>query len=109
MGTSAAVMWATIYFGYHKQHTLIPKYGQYLLYFKRYIDDIIGISVFDDSSTWEEFKAEVDNFGILTWGFEEPSKEVNFLDMTFSIVGDGIESHTYQKKMNLYLYIPPSS
>ena len=109
MGTSAAVMWATIYFGYHEQHTLIPKYGQYLLYFKRYIDDIIGISVFDDSSTWEEFKAEVDNFGILTWEFEEPSTEVNFLDMTLSIVGDHIESRTYQKKMNLYLYIPPSS
>ena len=109
MGTSAAVMWATLYFGYHEKHTLIPKYGDSLIYFKRYIDDILGISVFEDASTWEEFKADVSNFGILTWTFEEPSQQVNFLDMTLSIVGDHIESRTYQKKMNLYLYIPPAS
>lgn len=59
--------------------------------------------MFDGSSTWEAFKADIGNFGILTWKFEEPSQEVNFLDMTLSIVGDH-----YQKKMNLYLYIPPS-
>ena len=42
MGTSAAVMWATIYFAYHEVHTILPKYGHLLLYFKRYIDDIFG-------------------------------------------------------------------
>ena len=63
--------------------------------------------MFDVSSTWEAFKANIGNFGILTWKFEEPSQEVNFLDMTLSIGRDHIKSHTYQKKMNLYLYIPP--
>ena len=43
MGTSAAVMWATLYFGYHEAKSLIPKYGKYMLYFKRFIDDIFGI------------------------------------------------------------------
>ena len=43
MGTSAAVMWATLYYGYHEVHTIIPKHGNNLLYFKRYIDDIFGI------------------------------------------------------------------
>ena len=43
MGTSAAVMWATLYFGYHKAHCLISKYKNNFLYFKRFIDDIFGI------------------------------------------------------------------
>ena len=34
MGTSAAVMWVTIYFAYHEVHTILPKYGHLLLYFK---------------------------------------------------------------------------
>ena len=42
MGTSAAVMWATLYYAYHEVHTIIPKNGQNLLYFKRFIDDIFG-------------------------------------------------------------------
>ena len=40
MGTSAAVIWATLYYVYHDVHTLIPVHGQLLLYFKRFIDDI---------------------------------------------------------------------
>ena len=34
MGTSAAVMWATLYYAYHEVHTILPKYGDCLLYFK---------------------------------------------------------------------------
>ena len=33
MGTSAAVMWATLYYAYHKVHTLLPNHGHNLLYF----------------------------------------------------------------------------
>ena len=43
MGTSAAVMWATLYYAYHEVHTILPKYDHLLLYFKRYIGDIFGI------------------------------------------------------------------
>jgi hypothetical protein len=43
MGTSSAVMWATLYYAYHEVHTLIPKHGHNLLYFKRFIDDIFGV------------------------------------------------------------------
>ena len=43
MGTSAACMWATIYFAVHKNLVLLPKYGQHLLVFRRFIDDIFGI------------------------------------------------------------------
>jgi hypothetical protein len=37
MGTSAAVMWATIYYTYHEVHTIIPNHGSSLLYYRRFI------------------------------------------------------------------------
>ena len=35
--------------------------------------------------------------------------QVNFMDMTISIVGDHFETTLYEKPMALYLYIPPHS
>ena len=110
MGTSAAVMWATLYFGYHETKSLIPTFGNYFLYFKRFIDDIFGIWLLDDTTAWDDFKNEVNNFGILTWEFEqELVTSVDFLDLTITIKGGQLETRTYQKPMNLYLYLPPSS
>jgi hypothetical protein len=43
MGTSAACMWATIYFAVHEMGTLHPTNGHKMLLFKRFIDDIFGI------------------------------------------------------------------
>ena len=111
MGTSAAVMWATLYFAYHEVHTLLPKHGHNLLYFIRYIDDIFGIWTGNLTTDWQSFSDDVNNFGILKWDITEiiPSTSVNFLDMTLSIENGRIVSKTFQKKMNLHLYIPPSS
>ena len=55
-------------------------------------------------------KKEVNNFGILEWEFEEPSKKVNFLDLTISIENESvITTKTFQKAMNLYQYLSPMS
>ena len=45
MGTSAACMWATIYYVHHEVKTLLLKYQKYLHDGKltRWIDDIFGI------------------------------------------------------------------
>ena len=43
MGTSAAVMWVTIYFAYHEATRIIPKFDKFLEYLRRFIDDILGI------------------------------------------------------------------
>jgi len=110
MGTSAACMWATIYFACHEIMTLIPKYGRYLLIFKRFIDDMLGIWIDDGTpNAWENFKADTNNFGILTWEFEEPSQSVDFLDLTIIIERNRIITRTYQKALNLYQYIMPQS
>ena len=81
MGTSAAVMWATIYFAYHEAHCIIPKHGKHLLYYKRFIDDIYGIWNGNHTNEWDEFCKDLNDFGILTWKVENlSSKDVNFLD-----------------------------
>ena len=109
MGTSAACMWATIYYGVHESTTLIPKYTSNLPIFLRFIDDILGIWI-GDRAAWQRFKQDVNSFGILTWEIDEPSTSVDFLDLTISISQDGnITTKTYQKAMNLYQYIPPHS
>ena len=109
MGTSAAVMWATLYFGYHEAHCLIPKYGSYLLYFRQFVDDIFGIWLDDGSNQWVDFCNDINNFGILTWEINKPSNSVDFLDLMLTIKGSKIVSKTYQKAMNLYLYLPAAS
>ena len=110
MGTSAACMWATIYFAVHEMGKLEPTYGRHLLLFKRFIDDIFGIWIGNSNGIeWDNFKNDTNNFGILTWEFEEPATTVNFLDLTISIERNRIRTTTYQKKLNLYQYIPPNS
>eukprot|EP00956_Cyclotella_meneghiniana_P006518 scaffold8576_cov44-Cyclotella_meneghiniana.AAC.4 len=110
MGTSAAVMWATLYYAYHEVHTIISKYGHCLLYFKRFIDDIFGIWT-GTAQEWSDFCNDIDNFGQLRWDIKDQklSSSVVFLDLTLTIKGSRIVSKTFQKQMNLYLYIPPAS
>ena len=108
MGTSAAVMWATLYFGYHEERKLLPKYRLSLFYFKRFIDDIFLIWT-GTREEWNAYCADLNNFGLLKWDIEELATSVNFLDLTLTIEGDRLTTKTYQKAMNLYLYIPPSS
>ena len=112
MGTSSAVMWATLlYYAYHEVHKLIPSHGACLLYFKRFIDDIFGIWVGNSTTDWDNFCNDVNNFGILKWDIKQQrlSTTVNFLDLTLTINNDTITSKTYQKEMNLYLYLPAAS
>ena len=106
MGTSAAVMWATLYYAYHEVHCLIPKHGNNLLYLKRFIDDILGVWTGNVTTDWDLFYKDVNDFGILKWDIANddlrPSTSVNFLDLTISIKDGKIVTKTYQKAMNLF-------
>ena len=51
MGTSAACMWATIYFAVQEIITLIPMCNQSLIIFKCLIDDVFGIWICDEPDT----------------------------------------------------------
>ena len=111
MGTPPACTWATIYYGVHESVCLLANFGQNLLYCGRFIDDMLGIWIPDDNNpnAWEEFKNSLP-FGLLEWETSELSTSVDFLDLTISIGSDRrIQFQTYQKPMNLYLYIPYGS
>ncbi|KAL7541267.1 hypothetical protein ACHAXR_010762, partial [Thalassiosira sp. AJA248-18] len=113
MGTPSACMYATVYYAFHEITVLLHKYSEYLIFYKRLIDD--GFGLWNDRGNpeaWTNFCNDVNNFvgGKLKWEIEERSREVNFLDITITINElNQIETRTYQKPMNLYLYIPQAS
>jgi hypothetical protein len=112
MGTPAACAYATISYGYHENSQILPQFTPNLLYFKRYIDDILGIWLppsTNKESTWESFKSKLNEWGSLTWIVEDPSHNTTFLDLNMKIENSKILASTHQKPMNLYLYIPPPS
>ena len=63
----------------------------------------------NNPNTWKNFKEHLP-FGILEWEVEERTTSANFLDLTISINKyRKINTIIYQKAMNLYLYLPPTS
>ncbi len=112
MGTPAACAYATISYGQHENSVILPNYAQQLLYYKRYIDDIFGIWLppkHNHLTKWNEFKQHLNSWGSLEWTIEGPSRRTNFLDLDISIKDNVITTSTFQKAMNLYMYIPPLS
>jgi hypothetical protein len=113
MGTPVACAYATIMYGHYENSVLLPNFISNLLYYRRYIDDIYGVWIpttsGSNAETWEFFKKQLNRWGNLKWVIEEPSLNTNFLDLTLSISESKILTKTFQKDMNLYLYIPASS
>jgi hypothetical protein len=54
-----------------------------LLYYRRYIDDILGIWILFpcDNIVWNNFKQQLKNWGTLKWVIKEPSVRTHFLDL----------------------------
>jgi len=112
MGTPVACSYATITYSHHENTKILTVFQANLLYYRRYIDDIFGVWLPPDTNrteTWNNFKRQLNNGGTLEWVIEEPFKETNFLDLTLSLQNSKIHTRTYQKAMNLYLYISASS
>jgi hypothetical protein len=95
-----------------KTREFLNTFHRNLLYYKRYIDDIFGIWVDLPETTWEDFKQTLAQFGQLCWNLEDCTTSTNFLDLQINIINDindKIQTTTFQKELNLYLYIPPTS
>ena len=80
----------------------------------RYIDDLLAVALFGGQdcltpTEWTNFKSDMNNFGILTWDVEEPSRTVDYLDISIKMQNGSFVTKTYQKPINLYQYIPPGS
>jgi hypothetical protein len=112
MGTPVACNYATVTYGHYENTEILPSFKSNLLYYKRYIDDIFGICLpppTNQITTWNRFKNTLNKWGSLEWIVEEPSKQTNFLDLQQLLHNGRITTSTYQKELNLYLYIPPLS
>ncbi len=116
MGSNLAVAYATIYYAYHEETTILPALQQCLLLYGRLIDDagmIIDSALLPARVSTEnlsEYLTDLLQFGDLQWEVDPPRNTINFLDLTVTIEGDGtITTSTFIKPMNLHLYIPPKS
>ena len=113
MGTPPAPPWATIFYSLHEDE-ILAKYGDRLLIYRRFIDDVIGIWLCHpdpatDDRLWAEFQTMVDDFHGLQWEFTPRGLECDFMDLTIRIEEGRIHTTLYEKNLNLYLYIPPHS
>jgi hypothetical protein len=113
MGTPPAPPYATLFYAIFED-TLIEEFGANLFYYRRFIDDILGIWVpcqdpADDTLAWNRFKARLSDFHSLIWETEERSSSTIFMDLTITIHDSRISTSLYSKPLNLYLYLPPQS
>ena len=125
MGTPCACMVASIYFAYHERTIILNKYKDNLIFYKRFIDNVFCLWHENDeqlntteTTRLKNFKRDMNNFGKLKWEFEKLTLTTTFLDLNVTLVEKpyttpsnhyDIKFSTYQKPMNLYLYIPPHS
>jgi hypothetical protein len=90
MGTSAAVNYAYLYVGLLEVRRLLPRYKDSLLFFRRFIDDGIGVWVDPphDTHEWRSFFACLNRWGTLKWTCAGHVDSLIFLDLNISIGRD---------------------
>ena len=116
MGTPPACMYATLYF-YLYEKKLVETYSNNVIFYRRLIDDGFGVwskqpddSTEDDNRRWSNFDRDTNKFGQLEWTISKRQTSVDFLDLTVEIKSTGeISTRLFEKAMNLYLYLPPTS
>jgi hypothetical protein len=108
MGTPAAPMYATLYFGI-RESRMPDRFRMRLNLYKRYIDDVIGVWLGPADNTWTDFQSWMNNFGQLRWTFSDLSDRVDFLDLTITIRDHQFHTTLFEKALNLYLYLPSHS
>ena len=116
MGSNLAVAYATIYYAYHEETTILPALQHCLLLYGRLIDDagmIIDSALLPPGvspGNLTNYLTNLLQFGDLQWEVDPPGRTINFLDLTVTLEPDGtITTSTFIKPMNLHLYIPPKS
>ena len=112
MGTPSACAYAMLSYGHYENESIFTNFQGNLLYYRRYIDDVFGIwspNGNNPEQKWEKFKDQLNKWGTLRWKIEEPSDHATFLDLNIEIKDSRIAFSTFQKPLNLYLYLPPLS
>ena len=89
-----------------------PERDHGLALYRRFIDDGLGIQL-QTPGRCARLLTDLNNFGPkgrqLEWTTSGPQTEVTFLDLTLTIRNGYVQAKTYQKPLNLHLYIPAHS
>jgi hypothetical protein len=106
-------MYATLYFGIWEMEVL-PLFSAHIPFYCRYIDDCFGLWTCDEDPDtdllhWNAFQAALNAYGKLEWEFTPRATKEHFLDLDLELTPTGIHTRLYEKKLNLYLYLPPHS
>ena len=112
MGTPCAFFYVYLFFGWHEGQTVLRKYTKCLCFFKQSIDVIIVIWNHLPNSCLivNSLHKDINNVSNLEWTTTCAQKSVYFLDVTLTIeLSNRITSKTFQKDMNIFLYIPAHS
>ncbi|KAL3778586.1 hypothetical protein ACHAWO_011422 [Cyclotella atomus] len=113
MGTSCAVWFANLYFGFHEQSKLLPRFKDVLasiLFCARFVNDVFLIWLGECDLQWKALELMFNDFDILKWECPKLKTSVDFIDLTLMIEGNRVVTKTYQQKWeNPYVYIPPHS
>ena len=108
MGTSVAPIYALLYYGIHENTVLLPNFEPNILYYKRFINDVLVIWEYctQHDTTHESFRDNLP-FGRLRWIMDSPGYYATFLDLNIYLSNGEIKTSTHHKPLNLHLYIPP--
>ena len=111
MDTPPGCVYATLYFGIWELE-IVPFFEANLPYYRCYIDDVFRIWKHHpdpaiNTMKWMAFQASMDSYGKLEWEFSHHTKRTHFLNLDLKFTPTGITTKLFEKKMNLYLYLPP--
>jgi uncharacterized protein (DUF779 family) len=114
MGTPPACALATIFFAINGENDAIVQFQNNVIYLKRFIDDLFGIwkchpDPNTDAELYQQFIAKLNQCPGLTWIANPLSTCVDFLDITIELREGRFRTTLYEKDLNLFLYIPPTS
>ena len=114
MGTPPAPPYATLFYAIHEERSILPAFGDNLFFYRRFIDDVIGIwrpSTWrvDDAANWARLQDVMNSHRGMRWEFSDRCDSIDYMDMQLSIVNGSIVTGLFEKALNLYLYIPPHS
>jgi hypothetical protein len=113
MGISPAPPWATLFYAMHEK-AMVPRWAQYIFFYKRFIDDVLGIWLRDpnpevNEEMWAAFQADMNQWHGLEWTCTTPAQSCNFMDLTITIEDGKLTTTLFEKEQNLHLFLPPTS
>jgi hypothetical protein len=114
MGAPPAPPYATIFFGIFEDGTILDEFADILLFYRRFIDDVIGIfrstgNHLRDRHRWNSLRHRMNQYHGLEWTFTPLASTVDFMDLTIRIEDDKIVTTLFEKALNIYQYLPPRS